>query len=82
MIIFLVQHLHTLADGTEDIKIIGLYDSEPAAIAAINRIKDQPGFTNSPQIVDRDSVEENLDGFYIDEYQVNEDHWREGFMTV
>jgi hypothetical protein len=82
MIIFLVQHLHTLADGTEDIKIIGVYNSETAALAAVDRVKSQPGFENSPEIIDRDSDDETTDGFYIDEYEVNKDHWLEGFVTV
>lgn len=82
MNIFLVQHLHTLSDGIEDIKLIGVYDSEASAIAAIGRLKIQPGFIDFPEIIDGDADDNAIDGFYIDQYELNKDYWPEGFVSV
>jgi hypothetical protein len=68
--VFLVQHVHTLEDGEEDVKIIGIYSTQDAARNAIERLRSQPGFRNSP------------DDFYMDRYILNMDHWTEGFVTV
>ena len=38
-----------------------------AAQDAVTRIVTQPGFANFP------------DGFHIDEYEMDKDHWTEGF---
>ena len=27
-------------------------------------------------------VDQDANGFYIDEYELDEDHWREGYVTV
>lgn len=79
--IFLLQHLHTCSDGTEDVKIIGVYSSKQAALGAIQRLKTQPGFQETPEL--RDPVhEEQNDGFYLDEYRVDVDHWTEGYVTA
>ena len=82
MIIYLVQHLHTLPDGAEDIKTIGVYDSKIAAIAAVDRLKGEPGFIDAPKIIDSATDDGVPDGFYIDEYEMNKDHWTSGFVTV
>lgn len=80
--VFLVQHLHTLADGCEDLKIIGIYSTKEAAFSAIEKVKTQPGFSECPQLREP-SVDENVvDGFYIDEYTLDEDHWTDGYLTV
>jgi hypothetical protein len=77
---FLLQHLHTLPNGEEDVKIIGVYDSRESVVAAIGRLIDQDGFKNAPSIIDP-LVDDEADGFYIDEYEVNKDNWSEGFAT-
>jgi hypothetical protein len=48
--VFLVQHLHTLDDECEDVKIIGIYRTREAALAAIEKVKDQPGFEEFPEL--------------------------------
>lgn len=82
MIIYLVQHAHILPDGSEDIKTIGTYDSHAAALAAVMRLKTQPGFADSPDIIDSDADDDAAGGFYIDEYEVNKDHWSSGFVKA
>lgn len=79
--VFVVQHLHLLPGGVEDIKFIGVYRSADSARSAVERLRKQPGFHDFPRIVDaaNDSDEQ---GFYVDEYQLDEDHWVEGFVTL
>jgi hypothetical protein len=48
--------------------LIGIYRSEEAARAAIDRVKDQLGFRAFPQ------------GFVVSEYTLDNDHWTEGFV--
>ena len=49
--------------------LIGVYDSEANAKAAIERLRDKPGLVDFPQ------------GFQIASYEVNKDHWTEGFRV-
>ena len=74
--VFVVQHVHVFPDGEEDVKTIGVYRSSGAALAAVERLKVQPGFCDHPNVV------ENGDGFCIDEYPLDKDHWTEGYVTV
>ena len=53
-------------DDTE--LLIGVYASGQDANAAIERLKNKPGFADFPG------------GFQISPYEVNEDHWTEGFV--
>lgn len=53
----------------EDVKLIGAYASEAAAQAAIERLRKQPGFRDYP------------DDFTIDAYEIDKDHWTEGFVV-
>jgi hypothetical protein len=49
--------------------LIGVYSSELEAKAAVERVKDQKGFSNFPE------------GFKIHRYTLNKDSWREGFVV-
>ena len=62
---YLLQHENP---DTEDVKVIGLYSSPSSATAAIERLRAQPGFRDYP------------DSFTIDAYELDEDHWAEGFV--
>ena len=53
-----------LEDFEERAKLIGVYSDEEEAKRAIERVKGQPGFRDYPE------------GFLIDCYELNEDHWR------
>ena len=66
MDVYVLQHSREY-DDTEDIKLIGVYSSEAAARAAIERLLRQPGFRSYP------------DGFHVDRYPLDKDHWTEGF---
>ncbi len=78
--VFVLQHVHTLPGGEEDIKFVGVYSSEALALEAAARVASQPGFRDYPVVVDPDGDE--IDGFHISEYSINVDHWTEGFVTV
>ena len=67
--VFVLQHEYEL-DGHDETKLIGVYSSRSAAEAAIKRLSAQPGFSD------------HTDGFSIDSFPVNQDHWEEGFGTL
>jgi hypothetical protein len=68
--VFVLQHVHVREDGDEDVKFIGLYSCREKAEAAVARLSRLPGFSDAP------------DGFSVDEYCVDQDHWAEGYVTV
>jgi hypothetical protein len=68
--VYVLQHVHSFDDGTEDVKFIGVYSSRENAKAAIARIGHNPGFSEAPA------------GFHIDEYQMDKDQWVEGYSTL
>jgi hypothetical protein len=70
MKVYVLQHVHSLEDGEEDIKFIGVYSSPENAEAAITRLGQAPEFA------------EAVDGFHIDEYQVDKDQCAEGYSTL
>jgi hypothetical protein len=61
---------HVREDDTykEDAKLIGAYSSPETAAAAIARLKGQPGFCDY------------VAGFEVSTYEVDKDHWCEGFI--
>jgi homoserine kinase type II len=68
--IFILQHERPeTEDRMEDVKLIGAYSSEASAQAAIERLRAQPGFRDHP------------DGFTIDAYEMDKEHWSEGFIV-
>jgi hypothetical protein len=68
--VFVVQHVHEIGTGAEDVKFIGVYSSRALAAAAVERLGAQPGFRDTP------------DGFHIDAYDMDADHWTEGFVSL
>lgn len=67
--VFVLQHSYE-QDGFDETKFIGVYSSKIEAKNAIDRLSKQNGFKY------------RIDGFVIDEYQINKDHWTEGFATM
>jgi hypothetical protein len=66
---FVVQHVHELSDGTEDVKFIGVYSSRANAEASVARLSQLAGFADA------------TDGFSIDEYPLDRDHWTDGYVA-
>lgn len=80
--VYVVQHLHViLPQEEEDVKLIGVYTTREAAELAVGRLSQQPGFRDHPKIVD---FEKDVDqqGFHIDMYPLDLDHWAEGYIAV
>jgi hypothetical protein len=70
MKVFVLQHVHQTTDGDESVKLIGIYSTRNLAEDAIKRASRLPGFI------------ETIDGFNIDEYELDKDYWSEGFKTI
>ncbi len=68
--VYVLQHSHDLESEEADIKLIGVYSTEEKAKKTITKLSSQPGFKDTPQ------------GFHIDKYEINKDHWGEGFVTT
>jgi len=67
--IYLLWHTHVLGDGEEDSKLLGVYSSQSLATQKIDEYKMLPGFRDYPS------------GFEISKYEIDCDHWKEGFIT-
>ena len=67
--VYVLQHSYELED-CEETKLIGVYSSEKAAKKAITRLQTQSGFCDYPN------------NFSIDRYQIDQDNWEEGFITM
>jgi hypothetical protein len=61
--------------------MIGVYRSLQAAHSAVERLQIQPGFRDYPQIVDYEQ-DNDQQGFHVQEYPLDKDHWCEGYVTV
>ncbi|MDQ1236450.1 hypothetical protein QE450_003948 [Paenibacillus sp. SORGH_AS306] len=66
--VFLLQHSYEV-NGVEHSKIIGIYSSREIAEFTIIKYKKLPGFKDYPY------------EFFIDEYELDEDNWEEGFVS-
>ena len=58
------------ASDENDEKLVGVYRTEDHAKAAIDRVKNKPGFRDASG------------AFEIAKYELDKDHWAEGFVTV
>jgi hypothetical protein len=58
------------AEGDDTELLIGVYRTQEAANAAINRLRGRPGFRDYPE------------GFNVYEQILDKDHWEEGFARV
>ena len=68
--VFVAMHAQEFDDGHEDVKMIGVFSTLERAEAAIGRLRSEPGFRDHPQ------------GFHVEPYELDIDHWSEGFVTV
>lgn len=68
--VFLLFHIHHLPDGEDDDKLLGVYSSREKAE---KKIEDK--YRNLPSFCEADGE------FIIDEYQIDQDNWEDGFVT-
>jgi hypothetical protein len=69
IIVYPLWHVYVRESGEEEQKLIGIYSTRANAEAAIERLKDKPGFKDYPQC------------FEIFEHTLDRDGWTEGFFT-
>jgi len=67
--VYILWHSHPLPQGEDSDLLVGVYSSEQTATAAQSRLSAKPGFVDHP------------DGFLIEEVAMDEDHWKDGFVT-
>jgi hypothetical protein len=86
--VYLLQHSYTQKNincecsDDDSVKVIGIYSSKIEAEQAAKRAGKLPGFKKHPIIIDYSSTsDENEDGFYIDEIEINKDSWEQGFNS-
>lgn len=79
--VFLLEHLHFRNGDEEDAKTLGVYSSRALAVEAVERFRLPPGFRDTPEMADP-SKPDMAEGFYIDEYEVNQNNWSEGVGTA
>lgn len=61
--------LHSLPE-TGKVKVVGIYSSRALAEEAEERSRLLPGFADEP------------DGFSIEQYEIDRDHWPRGFVRL
>ncbi|HET9336255.1 MAG TPA: hypothetical protein VFO12_07605 [Sphingomicrobium sp.] len=61
--------LHSVAE-TGRVKVVGIYSSRALAEEAEARSRLLPGFADEP------------DGFTIEQYELDKDHWSRGFIRL
>ena len=77
MDVWVLWHIPPDAGTHGDSMLIGVYSTRDAAIAAVHRLADQPGFADYPEMVE----ETDTAGFLVEAYTLNQDHWTEGYVT-
>ncbi|HTZ97024.1 MAG TPA: hypothetical protein VMB18_11540 [Terriglobales bacterium] len=67
--VHLLWFVHEEAEGNDEALLIGVYSTEEKAKAAIQRLRDKPGFCRQAE------------GFQIHTYEVDHDHWTDGYIV-
>jgi homoserine kinase type II len=67
--VYLVHHWKYRYTDEEEVKFIGVYSTEELAQEAVERLKKQPGFCDTPE------------AFFVEGCRLNQDHWTEGYVT-
>ena len=68
--VYCLWHEHEVNPGDYTEKLLGFYSSCELAEQARDRLVKAPGFADCPE------------GFIIDAYELDRDHWTEGYLTV
>lgn len=79
--VFLLQHLHRQPGREDDVKTLGIYSSRTSAMLAVDRFRKMPGFRDTPQMADT-SAPGAAEGFYLDEFELDQDGWSGGYETA
>jgi hypothetical protein len=68
--VYVLHHIHILDTeiDQEEVKLIGIYSTFQSAKEAVERLKTQPGFRDTPE------------GFHIESYEIDKDHWTRGYV--
>ncbi len=67
--VYVLQHVRELPDGSEEVKLIGVFRTRQSAEDAARASSGLPGFSD------------HRDGFSIDPYELDRAYWAEGFVT-
>lgn len=67
--VYFVQHSYELENGQDVIKEIGIYSTRKIANEAVKKFRNFSAFKDYPK------------GFYIDKYELGENHWVSGFIA-
>ena len=73
-LVWLLWHVPPTGDS-DDALLIGAYESEESAQAAIGRLCEKPGFRDHPGLVD----DADHPGFLIAPHELDKDMWSEGY---
>ncbi len=68
--VYLLHHTHSLEEGHEDVKLLGVFSTQEHAERAKARALNLPGFKDTP------------DGFSIDKYIIDKMAWTAGYRTI
>lgn len=79
--VFVLSHVVLLPPEFEQEreKWVGIYSSEAEALAAIERLKTKPGFSDHPNLMDYNAEHPDFQGFGIDAYDLDQDYWPNGY---
>jgi hypothetical protein len=75
--VWILWHLPPGGDP-DDGMLIGVYLSRDDAAAAVDRLKDKPGFRDHPTVTEDDTEP----GFFMQSYELGKDHWADGYQHV
>jgi len=67
--VYVLQHSYESVCGCDETKMIGVYSSEERAMETVERLKGVEGFKDY-----------SIDCFHIGKYEIDLDHWEEGFI--
>jgi hypothetical protein len=79
--VYVLWHVHLVSADGEDAKLIGVYQTLASAKGAVRRLADRPGFDLAPALVEPSDHDPKA-GFRVDAYELDRDHWTEGFESV
>lgn len=78
--VYLLQHSHARSADADEVKVIGVYRTRDDALAAVARLRGQPGFRNHPHVVNPD-LDSGDEGFHVSEMVLGKDSWVDGFIS-